>query len=81
MAALINLALSLSQLLTKLLNQWFIVTREVKNTMTGEVSVPADYSQLGGLFFTVMLLGFAIPMLTIAVTKRTLLYGLEPKAK
>lgn len=73
MAALVNLALSLSQLLTKLLNQWFIVTREVKNNVTGAVTVPADYSQLGGLFFTVMFLGFAIPILTIILTKRTLL--------
>ncbi len=73
MAALINLALSLSQLLTKLLNHWFIVTREVKNTMTGVVSIPADYSQLGNLFFTVMLLGFTIPIVTIYIAKRTLL--------
>jgi BT1 family len=73
MAALINLALSLSQLLTKLLNQWFVVTREVKNTITGTVAIPADYSQLGGLFFTEMVLGFAIPMLVIYIAKRTLL--------
>lgn len=73
MAALVNLALSLSQLLTKLLNQWFIVTREVKSSITGAVTIPADYSQLGGLFFTVMFLGFAIPILTIILAKRTLL--------
>jgi hypothetical protein len=73
MAALINLALSLSQLLTKLLNHWFIITREVKNTVTGEVSIPADYSQLGGLFFTEMVLGFTVPMLVIYFAKRTLL--------
>jgi len=71
MAALINLALSLSQLLTKFLNQWFVITREVKNTVTGEVVIPADYSQLGGLFFTEMLLGFAIPILAIIIIKRT----------
>ncbi|WP_036307268.1 MFS transporter [Methyloglobulus morosus] len=75
MAALINLALSLSQLLTKWLNQWFIVTREIKDPSTGIVTIPADYSQLGGLFFTVMFLGFAIPMLTIYLTQRTLLSG------
>jgi hypothetical protein len=73
MAALINLALSLSQLLTKLLNHWFVVTREVKNPLTGEVATLADYSQLGGLFFTEMFLGFAIPMLTIYIVKRTLI--------
>jgi hypothetical protein len=81
MAALINLALSLSQLLTKLLNQWFIVTREVKNPLTGTVSIPADYSQLGGLFFTVMFLGFVIPMLTIYIARRTLLSGRESALK
>jgi len=79
MAALINLALSLSQLLTKWLNQWFIVTREVKNPLTGIVTIPADYSQLGVLFFAVMFLSFAIPMLTIFVAKRTLLYQSESK--
>lgn len=79
MAALINLALSLSQLLTKWLNQWFIVTREIKDTSTGIVTIPADYSQLGGLFFMVMFLGFAIPMLMIYIAKRTLLCKPEPK--
>lgn len=73
MAALVNLALSLSQLLTKLLNHWFIVTREVKNSLSGAASTPADYSQLGGLFFTVLVLGFAIPIVTIIIAKRTLL--------
>jgi len=42
------------------------------------VSIPADYSQLGGLFFTVMFLGFAIPISTIYIAKRTLLPGQEP---
>ena len=79
MAAMVNLALSLSQLLTKLLNHWFIITREVKNTVTGLVSIPADYSQLGGLFITVMFLGFAIPMLTIYIAKRTLLSERESR--
>ena len=78
MAAMVNLALSLSQLLTKFLNQHFIVTREVKDAVSQVVSIPADYSQLGGLFFTVMFLGFAIPISTIYIAKRTLLPGQEP---
>lgn len=73
MAAFVNLALSLSQLFTKILNQLFIITREVREAVTGEVVVPADYSELGGLMIAVMALGFAIPMLTIYFTKRTLL--------
>jgi hypothetical protein len=70
MAAFVNLALSLSQLLTKWLNQWFTVTREVRNAISGAVEVPADYSQLGGLYIAVMLLAFALPMLTIWIVKR-----------
>lgn len=79
MAAFVNLALSLSQLLTKLLNQWFIITREVRHPISGEISVPADYSQLGGLFFSVMFLGFALPLLTIFIARRTLLSGAESR--
>ncbi|WP_020562831.1 MFS transporter [Methylosarcina fibrata] len=78
MAAFVNLALSLSQLLTKLLNQWFVVTREVRDAVTGAIAVPADYSQLGGLFFAVMVLGFAMPMLAIVIAKRTLLSESKP---
>jgi len=72
MAAFVNLALSLSQLLTKALNQYFVITREVKNA-AGVVTVPADYSQLGGLLITVLLLGLAIPMLAILLARRTYL--------
>ena len=73
MAAFVNLALSLSQLLTKVLNQWFLVTREVRDAVTGAVIVPADYSQMGGLLITVMLIGLALPMLAILIAKRTFL--------
>lgn len=73
MAAFVNLALSLSQLLTKALNQQFVISREVKDTATGLVITPADYSQLGELFFTVMLLGLAMPLLAIFIARRTLL--------
>jgi hypothetical protein len=79
MAAFVNLAMSLSQLLTKLLNQWFVVTREVKNSVTDAVLIPADYSQLGGLFFTVMIVGFVLPLLTIFIVKRTLLIERSPE--
>lgn len=73
MAAFVNLALSLSQLLTKVLNQWFLVTREVRDVVTGVVTIPADYSQMGGLLITVMAVGFALPMLAIVIAKRTFL--------
>jgi len=58
--------------LTKALNQWFVVTREIKNA-SGAVTVSADYSQLGELLITVTLLGFTLPMLAILIAKRGLL--------
>lgn len=70
MAAFVNLALSLSQLLTKLLNQWFLITRESRDVASGAVTAPADYSELGGLLFTVMLVGLALPLLAVAIAKR-----------
>ncbi|WP_305909145.1 hypothetical protein Q9L42_007025 [Methylomarinum sp. Ch1-1] len=73
MAAFVNLALSLSQLITKLLNQLFLVTREVSDAATGVVTIPADYSQLGSLLFFVMLISFAMPMLVIVIAGRVFL--------
>jgi hypothetical protein len=78
MAAFVNLALSLAQLLTKALNQWFVITREVKEAATGAVTAPADYSELGMLLFAVMFIGFALPMLAIVIVKRTLLAAPPP---
>ncbi|MGR8935566.1 MAG: hypothetical protein ACU837_14420 [Gammaproteobacteria bacterium] len=71
MAAFVNLALSLSQLLTKLLNQWFVVTREVKDAATGAILVPADYSQLGMLFWTVLALSLALPLTAVYAVNRS----------
>jgi len=73
MAAFVNLALSLSQLVTKALNKGFIITREVRDAVTGAVTVPADYSELGGLLITVMLLGLVLPMAAILIAQRTFL--------
>ncbi|MGZ4957852.1 MAG: hypothetical protein ACXV7J_01255 [Methylomonas sp.] len=75
MAAFVNLALSLSQLLTKLLNHWFVVTREIKDAATGGVTVPADYSQLGLLLICAFILSFAMPLLAIMIAGRT--FGAE----
>lgn len=77
MAAFVNLALSLSQLLTKVLNQWFLITREVKDATTGVVSVPADYSELGMLLIAVMTLSLVMPLLAIVVAGRTFLVKIE----
>ena len=69
MASFTNLALSLSQLGTKYLNQVFTVTREVKDRTSGEVSVPADYSELGLLLITVTLIGFVLPLAAVMLVK------------
>ncbi len=71
MASFTNLALSLSQLATKYLNQVFTVTREVTDRATGAVTVPADYSELGWLMLTVTGLGLVMPFAAIAIIKLT----------
>jgi hypothetical protein len=63
MASFTNLALSLSQLGTKYLNQVFIITREVKEA--GVVKVPANYDDLGVLLFAQIVLGLALPLSAI----------------
>jgi hypothetical protein len=71
MASFTNLALSLSQLGTKYLNEVFLVTREVRDPATGTIQIPADYSQLGPLLITQVLLGLALPFAAILFAKVT----------
>ena len=71
MASFTNLALSASQLGTKYLNQFLVVTREVKDPASGAVSVPADYSELGTLMITSMLIGLLVPLAAVAIVKLT----------
>ena len=71
MASFTNMALTASSLLTKYLNQIFIVTREVKDQSTGTVQVPADYSQLGWLLITVALVGVTAPLLTVLLVQNS----------
>jgi hypothetical protein len=71
MASFSNLALSASQLGTKYLNEIFIVTREVKDPISGVVSVPEDYSQLGDLMITALIIGFVLPLAAVALVKVT----------
>ncbi len=65
MASFTNLALSASNLGTKYLNQVFVVTREVKDRTTGEITIAADYEQLGYLLITVAVIGVVAPLVTI----------------
>jgi len=69
MASFTNLALSASQLGTKYLNKIFEVTREVKDPMSGQVTLPADYSELGSLLITVTVIGFVLPLTAILLVK------------
>ena len=71
MASFTNMALTASSLLTKYLNQIFLVTREVKDHATGTLQTPADYSQLGWLLITVTLIGVVAPLLTVLLVQRS----------
>ncbi len=73
MASFTNLALSASQLGTRYLNEFFIVTREVKDA-AGVITTPADYSQLGSLLVTVTLIGLLVPLAAVLFTR---LFGLR----
>ncbi|MEP7151966.1 MAG: hypothetical protein ABI856_09670 [Nitrospira sp.] len=71
MASFTNLALSLSQLGTKYLNQAFVVTREVRDPVTHVLQMPEDYTQLGTLLVVQMVLGLALPFAAIVFTRVT----------
>lgn len=69
MASFTNLALSFSQLGTKYLNEIFVVTREVRDQATAVIQTPADYSQLGDLLITQLVIGLALPFSAILFAK------------
>lgn len=63
MASFMNIALGAARLLTKYLNEIFVVTREIKQN--GVIVTHADYSQLGILMWVVIIVGFVVPIVTI----------------
>jgi hypothetical protein len=65
MASFTNLALSLSQLGTKYLNQISTVSRETRDPLSGVLQTPADYSELGGLLIVQACIGFLLPFAVI----------------
>ena len=71
MASFTNLALSFSQLGTKYLNEFFVVTREVRDQATAVLQTPADYSQLGDLLIAQLVIGLALPFSAILFAKLT----------
>ncbi len=65
MASFTNLALSLSQLGTKYLNQLYTITREVRDERTLAIITAPNYSELGALLITVTIIGLVVPMIAI----------------
>jgi hypothetical protein len=71
MASFTNLALSASSLLTRYLNQIFVVTREVRDRASGAIEVAADYGELGVLLITVTLITVLVPLGVIALVQHS----------
>ncbi len=70
-ASFTNLALSASALGTKYLNEIFIVTREVKDKVSGEIQTTADYSELGILLIVVTLLTLILPIFFVFIVNNS----------
>ncbi len=64
MASLMNLALTAGTLFSRYLNQFFVVTREVRDH-TGKILTHANYDQLGILLIVVSMIGLVVPLLVI----------------
>lgn len=71
MASFTNLALSASALLTKHLNQLFVVTREVRDPVSGSIQMTENYATLGWLLITVAVTSVAAPLITIALVQQS----------
>jgi hypothetical protein len=69
MASFSNLALSAGQLGTKYMNEVYVVSREVRDSATGAITVAADYSQLGDLLIVELIIGLLLPFVAIAVVR------------
>ena len=69
MASFTNLALSASQLGTEYLNQWYVVSREVRDPVSKVVTLAADYSRLGELFVVVTVIGPVVPLAAIVMVR------------
>ena len=70
-ASFTNLALSANALGTKYLNEIFVITREVKDKITGQIQSMADYSELGMLLVVVTLLTLIIPVITVLLIQKS----------
>ena len=66
MASFSNLALSAAQLGTKYFNQLYVVTREVRDRATGELTVAQNYGELGALLVSVSVVALLVPLVVVA---------------
>ena len=71
MASFTNLALAAGSLLSKYLNQVFVVTRDVRDPTTGAIQIAADYSQLGWLLMSVAVIGVVVPLMVVAMVQNS----------
>ncbi|WP_443645536.1 hypothetical protein [Candidatus Ponderosibacter sp. Uisw_141_02] len=70
-ASFTNLALSASALGTKYLNEAFVVTREVKDKLSDVTVTTADYSELGVLLITVLLITLVVPIGMVVIIQNS----------
>jgi MFS family permease len=70
-ASFTNLALSASALGTKYLNEAFVVTREVKDKISDAIVTTADYSELGMLLITVLLITLVMPIGMVVIIQNS----------
>ncbi len=70
-ASFTNLALGLSNLITKYLNKIFIISREIRDKITNEAIVAADYSELGFLIFVTIIITLCIPIIFVIIIQKS----------
>lgn len=71
MASFTNLALSAASLGTKYLNEFYLVTREIRDHATDVIKTAADYSELGWLLITASLIALLLPLLAIVLVQHS----------
>lgn len=70
-ASFTNLALGLSNLMTKYLNKIFIISREVRDKVTNEVIITANYSELGLLICVTIIITLCIPIFSVIIIQKS----------
>lgn len=70
-ASFVSLSGLASSLGTKYLNQVFVVTREVKDKLTGQILMNADYSELGLLMITAVVIAFIVKIGTVVAVQNS----------